>query len=240
MEKKSDLPPFKSCKSKPNIVANAFITFILGGFALGIISMLGFTLIWLFTPDREPLLFKMTIVLLTLILAGLIIYLLVYVWKSYGHTGIMIDETGITYYYRNKKQVVKQVPWTAILKKPDEKSGSSSYDVNELAPTYKGQTTMLQWWTLKDGKAGLESERFGAAGHSFHFIYLNRFTLISTFLLGLAHFRPDLRVNLGVFSAFYIHKDTYVFQKKKYIKDRLLVLVFIVVIALAVYWFTEP
>ncbi|SHF47644.1 hypothetical protein [Pedobacter caeni] len=239
MENKLNLPLFKPCESKPNVVANVLFVFILGGLGLVIISMLSYAVIWLFTPDKEPVILKISIVLITVILAGLIIFLFVYLQKSYGHTGIIIDETGIIYYYRDKNHIVKQVPWTAFCKNPNEEAGQPLHDVNDFVLGYKSRVKMLQWWMMKDEKVDVESDSFGAAGHSFHFIYLNRFTLISTFLLGLAHFRPDLSVNPSVFSAFYIHRNEYVFKRKSYMRDALLAFFILAVIALVIYWLTK-
>lgn len=234
MDNKPDLPLFKPCKSQTNVVANGFIVSFFGGLGLLGLGMLGYAVFWLFTPDNEEVMVKVVIVIMMLILTGLVVFLLVYFRKSYGHTGILIDETGITYYYRDQKHIVKLLPWSTFLKNPDEKRRQDVYDVNEFVIGFKTRVKVLQWWVMKGGKVDKQSDHFGAGGHFFHFAYLNRLTLISTFLLGLAHFRPDLKINPSVFREFYIDPNEYAFKRKKYIRD-VVIGIAVVVVAVVIY-----
>ncbi|MCT2562121.1 hypothetical protein [Chryseobacterium herbae] len=231
MDKKYGLPPFKACQSKPNIVAKGIIISFFIGLSLLSVIFLGCSITWLLTPDNdETILIKIVIVLMLLVLTGLPIFLSFYFWKPSGYTGIIVDETGITHYYRDKKHIVKQLPWSIFLKNPDEESGQAVYDINELSHSSTGKA--LQWWEVKDGNTDKQSYSFVGENHFF----LNRFSLVSTFLLGIAHFRPDLNVNPNVFSEFYIDSNEYVFQKKKYIKDIIMGLLILVVIAVIIYF----
>ncbi len=65
----------------------------------------------------------------------------------------------------------------------------------------------------------------------------NSRTLRSLFIQGIKLFRPDLRIAGWVYSHFYIHPETYEFDKKAYWKTIVLVIIFIVLIFLVIDWY---
>lgn len=60
--------------------------------------------------------------------------------------------------------------------------------------------------------------------------------LRSLFIQGIKLFRPDLRIAKWVYSDFFIHPETYEFDKKNYWKTIVAVIIFIMLILLGIEW----
>src|SRR5690606_6367964 len=73
------------------------------------------------------------------------------------------------------------------------------------------------------------------AGYSYY--SGNSRTLRNHFILGMQHLRPDLLIAGWVYSSFFVHPETYEFDKKIYWNTIVLVIIFIVLIFLAIDWY---
>lgn len=74
------------------------------------------------------------------------------------------------------------------------------------------------WFILDNEKTEVHKEIF-SGNHIFSMMYSNKLDLVRDLLLGLAHFRPDLKVHPKAFSLYYINPDNYTVQYEKRKED---------------------
>lgn len=237
---KNSLPPFRTVRS----VSNTFWDFITGIFVLGL-ALAGVCLIVYLITElcTEPLLSEkeiLGIIVLVLSVAGAIgffIYKVVYE-RGKRYTTTIIDEKGVYYFNRFNNTIVNELLWSQFTERPLGKQKGiyiAKFDIDCLsynsrgARSEGGSITKLFWRIKVNGKEIIHSEYF-TSSHLFGGIYTNRGELIRAFLLGLAHYRPDLTINPWIFIANSINNKDYTFYPKSVFFDVLLVLFYVLLV----------
>ncbi|MEO9146394.1 MAG: hypothetical protein ABI237_12655 [Ginsengibacter sp.] len=160
-----------------------------------------------------------------------------------AYTNINIDSQGIHYWNKYRQVFIKDILWKDFTKTPNPTSKSNIYNHhgNDLYSLNPGRYSMVRksfFWIVKNEKAQLTSESF-VSTHVFDIWFANRRELIRTFLLGLAHFCPNIKVNPNVFDSFFIAPETYKFQLAKRNKLLLTVIIFTIIILVVLYFVVQ-
>lgn len=215
---RTNLPPFEITTSKPSKIFNLGYGITMA-FSFVMVVFLLFTLPFLIGFDEGVLLIS-----LLLILA--IVLMVFYFKKTMKHTATVIDDLGIHYINRFSNKVVKVILWNDFQKGGDFKgeitgiSTSSDADLlhcdvfAKLIDSGKYSHEAFFWFILKNRKIEAYKETF-SGNHIFSMMYSNRLELVRGVLLGLAHFRPDLKVHSKAFSLYYINPDSYAVEYGK-------------------------
>ena len=234
---KNSLPPFRAVRS----VSNTFWDFTTGIFVLALAlagaCLIAYLIVKLFT---EPLLSGkeiLGIIVLVLSIAGAIgffIYKVVYERRK-RYTTTIIDEKGVHYFNRFNNTIVNELLWSQFTERPLGKQKGiyiAKFDIDCLSYNSRGgrseggSITKLFWRINVNEKEIIHSEFF-TSSHLFGGIYTNRADLIRAFLLGLAHYRPELTINPWIFTANSINIKDYTFYPKSLLINVLTVLFFV-------------
>jgi hypothetical protein len=234
---KNSLPPFRAVRS----ISNIFWDFTTGIFAI-VLALVGAGLIIYLIAElfREPFMSGKEIlglIILVLSIAGAIgffIYKVVYE-RSKRYTTTIIDEKGIHYFNRFTNLIVNELLWNQFTERELGKQKgiyTAKFDIDCLsynsrgARSEEGSITKLFWRIKVNEKEIIHSEYFSSS-HLFGGIYTNRRDVVCAFLLGLAHYRPDLTINPWIFIANSINSRDYTFYPKSVLSNVLLVLFYI-------------
>lgn len=234
---KNSLPTFRAVRS----ISNAF-----WGFTTGIVLLLlilagvGLIIYLIAELFTEPFMSgKEILCLIVLVVSiasaiGFFIYKLVYE-RSKRYTTTIIDENGVHYFNRFNNTIVNELLWSQFTERLlGEQKGIyiAKFDIDCLAYNSRGGrseggiVTKLFWRIKVNEKEIIHSEYF-TSSHLFSGIYINREDLIRAFLLGLAHYRPDLTINPWIFIANSINIKDYTFYPKSIFVNVLMVLFFV-------------
>lgn len=234
---KNSLPPFRTVRS----VSNTFWDFTTGIFVLAL-ALAGGCIIVYFTIElyTEPLLSGkeiLGIIVLVLSIAGAIgffIYKVVYE-RGKRYTTTIIDEKGVHYFNRFNNTIVNELLWSQFTERPLEKQKGpyiAKFDIdcltfNSTGGAYEGGGITKLFWRIKVNEKEIIHGEFFTSSHLFSSIYTNRADLIRAFLLGLAHYRPELTINPWIFIANSINIKDYTFYPKSILINVLMVLFFV-------------
>ena len=233
-----NLPPFESVESKSSKIHNYGYGIMIVFTAIFVVFIL-FALPFLVGADKSVL-------VISLLLFLTIILIVLYVRKTMKHTTTIIDNLGIHYINKFNNKFIEVILWNDFQKVEDFKgeirgvSSSSDadllkYDVfSKMVGSGKYTHEAFFWFVLENDKVEVHKETF-SGNHIFSMIYSNKLELVRGLLLGLAHFRPDLKVHSKAFSLYYINPDSFEVDYEKRREDLnsaafVMVLVVIVVI----------
>lgn len=205
---KKSLPLFKAVTSKPMIFINILIG-LFGVFFL-LFFLAGIIFIMTNSSDETGLDEIATVAFFLIFLFALVSFLgLLFYYRKRMYTTTIIDEKGIRYLNRFNDAIVKDLPWSSFAKKEDViyVLEPPKYDVNSNTPM-KSLFDQFYWPVLVNGKVIVNSDAF-LGKHFFAMIYSNRLELIRTFVLGIAHYRPDITIDPAIFANHYINSETY-------------------------------
>jgi len=236
--KHNSIPTFKAVSSKPrlflNVIFGIFWVFFVLFFLIGLLYVI------MSSPQDLGLNVIATVSLFFIFLIALsgIVALLIYSRKKMSTTTI-IDERGIRYLNTFNKRVIKDLPWSSFAKreKPEDVFESTKYDVISTTP-FKSFYDQFYWPVLIDNKVAIHNDAF-LGRHFFVMFYANRLELIRTFLLGVAHYRPDITVDPIVFSNHYIDPKTYNIDYRQRNLIRILAVLFCVLVLGLIYYFVD-
>lgn len=232
----NDLPSFKSISSKSMTLLN----FIFGIFWLffGLFFLAGMIFL-LSNPSNETgLETTATVFLFCIFLFALVGFISVLIYfRKQMYTSTIIDEKGIRYLNKFNGGVVKDLPWNSFAKKEafNDAFEIPRYDVGSNTP-HKSLFDKFFWPVLINKKVTIHTDAF-TGKHPFYMFYSNRSELIRTFLLGLAHYRPDLTIDPIIFTNHYIATDNYAINyRKRRLTAILGVLLFLFILGIVYYF----
>ena len=205
---KKPLPPFKAISSKPILFFNALVG--LFGICFFLFFLSGMVYLITHSFDETGLDEIATVALFFIVLFALVSFLgLLFYYRKRMYTTTIIDEKGIRYLNKFNDAIVKDLPWSSFAKKEDVLYvlEPPKYDVNSNTPM-KSLFDQFYWPVLVNGKVIGISDAF-LGKHFFFMFYSNRLELIKTFVLGIAHYRPDITIDPAIFANHYINSETY-------------------------------
>lgn len=229
------LPYFRPVSSKPML----FLNLIFGLFCVLFALFFGAGLIFLSTNSLEEtgldeigtavLFFVFFVVVLA------IIVLLIYSRKKM-YTTTIIDEKGIRYLNKFNNRVVKELIWSsfATREKLVHYFEPPKYDITSMRPS-KSFFDQFYWPVLIENKVIAHNDAF-TGRHFFAMFYANRPELIRTFLLGLAHYRPDLTIDPFIFTNYYINRNSYIINYREQRRIEILAGLFCIVLFVVLYF----
>lgn len=224
-----NLPPFKPITS----ITSKLTSY---GYALlvmcSLIISLGFFIILFFISINEEVLF-------TFIFMGISLFLVnyFYIRNTLSYTTVTIDQKGIQYFNKFKGQIIEEIHWEDF-ESIDKFEGSVyflnrrtdsnyfNYDVASQVVNNKG-ALRFYWFTQKNGRVLLHKETFQGK-HIFNMFYSNRLELVRSLLLGLRHFRPDIRIHPHAYGLYFINPETFEIDYAK--RDNAMVLAFLILL----------
>lgn len=222
-KQKTNLPSFESVTSKPSKILNYGFGILM---SISLLLVLGiFFCLLFFLPLEGSVLF----ICFFLILPAIILQV-VYLKRTIKHTTTIIDNRGIHYINKFNNKVIKTISWNDFQKVEDFKgkitgiSASSDADLlscdvfSKMIGSGKYSNEAIFWFVFANNKVEAHKETF-SGNHIFSMIYSNKLELAKGLLLGLAHFRPDLKVHPKTFSLYYINPDTYTIEYEKRRED---------------------
>lgn len=246
---KNSLPPFRTVRS----ISNTFWDFTTGIFLLALalagVGVMIYLIAELFT---EPLMSGkevLGLIVLEVSIAGAIgffIYKIVYERRK-RYTTTIIDEKGVHYFNRFNDTVVNELLWSQFAERPLGKQKGiyiAKFDIDCLSYNSRGtrsdggSVTKLFWRIIVNEKEIIHSEYF-TSSHLFGGIYTNRADLIRAFLLGLAHYRPNLTINPWIFIANSINNKDYTFYPKSVFSNVLLILFYVLLMLFILFLFYD-
>jgi hypothetical protein len=235
---KKSLPSFKSLNSKPLLVVN----FIFGLFWVFFVLFFLAGMIYLLSSSSEEtgldVMASAILFFIFLIALSGIVILLIYSRKKM-HTTTIIDEKGIRYINKFNNSVVKELHWSSFAKREKTTNvlESQKYDVSSNTPM-KSIFDQFFWPVLVYNKVEIHNDAF-LGKHFFVMFYKNRTELIRTFLLGIAHYRPDITVDPAIFESHYINPENYIINYKKKNRIRILSALFCIFIFVIIYYIVD-
>lgn len=154
-------------------------------------------------------------------------------------TTIIIDEKGIRYLNKFNNRVVKDLPWSNFTKreKMEHVFEAPKYDVTSIRPM-KSFYDQFYWPVLIDNTVTVHNDAF-LGKHFLAMFYANRLELIRAFLLGVAHYRPDITVDPIIFSNHYIDPENYNIDYRQQQRIRILSAVFCILILGLIFYFVD-
>ena len=238
LSQQKSIPPFIAVSSKPILLLNFIFGLFWVCFVLFFVAGIVFLL---FSPQEEIGLDVIVSVFLFLIFfigLGGIALLLIYSRKKMSTTTI-IDEKGIRYFNKFNKRVVKDLQWSSFAKR--EKLAhvfeTPKYDVTSIRPM-KSFYDQFYWSVLIVNTVTVHNDAF-LGKHFLAMFYANRLELIRAFLLGVAHYRPDITVDPIIFSNHYIDPENYNIDYRQQQRIRILSAVFCILILGLIYYFVD-
>lgn len=209
MEKQQYLPPFESITS----VASKITSFGYGlTMIFGLIISVGLFVPIFFIRINEEILFGYIFIGIPLFLISFY-----YIKNTLSYTTIIIDSKGIKYFNKFKEKMVNEILWEDF--ESINKFEGSTYFLNrrtdscyfnyDVASQVANRGRVLFYWFVrKNGMVSLHKETFHGK-HIFSFFYTNRLDLVRSLLLGIRHFRPDLRIHPLAYGLHYINPKTF-------------------------------
>lgn len=234
----NSIPPFRAVSSKPMLLLN----FIFGLFWMCFVLFFVAGIVFLLLSSQEEIgldviasIFLFLIFFIALVGVAL---LLIYSRKKMFTTTI-IDEMGIRYLNKFNNRVVKEIPWSSFTKreKLEYVFKSPKYDVTSITPI-KSFYDQFYWPVLIDNKITVHNDAF-LGRHFFVMFYTNRLELIRTFLLGVAHYKPDITVDPVIFSNHYIDPENYNIDYRQQKRVRILSTVFCILVLGLIYYLVD-
>lgn len=204
MENRKDkVPPvFEPVTSIP-------LTFI--NYSLGILFMLPilllFASIFAFVYEGNIEAALSVFVFAFIIIVLFVVYIIGKRKKAY--TTILINHKGIQYLNKFNGKLIKEIAWDNFVKGKENfnETAEIKYDITTVLPR-KAFYSYFNFEVLV-GKEAIIQKEFFHGSHIFYLLYANRLKLIRAFLLGIKHFRPDLRVDPKVFRDHYINPESF-------------------------------
>ncbi|PWB23671.1 hypothetical protein [Flavobacterium sp. HTF] len=233
-QQKNLLPPFQSVNSVPML----FFNFIFGlFFVFFALFFMGGMVYLVLNPFEEAGLDEVAGVILFLIFLIAIfgIVVLVIYSRKKMYTTTIIDEKGIRYSNKFNGKIIKELPWSSFAKRELTTLDFPKYVVSSNTPM-KSAFDQFFWPILKDKKVVIHIDAFQGR-HFFCLLYSNRTELIRVFLLGLAHYRPDITVDPSVFVKHYINPENYIVEYRKRLITQAIGFVFFIFIIVVIYYF---
>jgi len=218
----TNLPPFESVESKSSKIHN-YGYGIMIVFTAIFVAFILFALPFLVEADKN-------ILVISFLMFLVIVLIVLHVRKTMKHTTTIIDNLGIHYINKFNNKVIKVILWNDFQKVEDFKgeirgvSSSSDadllkYDVfSKMVGSGKYSHEAFFWFVLENDKVEVHKEKF-SGNHIFSMIYSNKLELVRGLLLGLAHYRPDLKVHSKAFSLYYINPDNFKVDYEKRRED---------------------
>lgn len=156
-------------------------------------------------------------------------------WKKI-YTTISINEKGIHFLNKFNGKVVKEISWHSFAKRKKLQTDFETvlYDITTEFP-FKGVYAYFIFYRLVDKETLMQKEIFHG-NHLFYTLYSNRLKLIQAFLLGITHFRPDLKIDPKTFTDHFIDPGTFEINYKKRTKFFILSSAIILLFSIVV-WF---
>jgi len=222
MNNQRTILPFESVESKPSKALNYGYGIMIVFTAIFVVSIL-FALPFLIGFDENVLVISLFL-FLTIVLMAL------YLRKTMKHTTTIIDNLGIHYVNKFNNKVIKVILWNDFQKVEDFKgeitgvnSSSDSdllkYDVfSKMVGSGKYSHEAFFWFVLASEKVEAHKETF-SGNHIFSMIYKNKLELARGLLLGLAHFRPDLKVHPKTFGMYYVNPNNFEIEHQRRRED---------------------
>lgn len=219
---KRDLPPFSSVTSSPSKILN---------YGFGLLMLISFLLVLgvffallFFLPLEQNLIFICFLLTLPITLQ------VVYLKKTMKCTTTVIDNQGIHYVNKFNDKVEKVIKWDSFEKIDDFKgtikeiSTSSdsdllNYDVfAKMVGSGKYSHETFFWFVSINGNVEVHKELF-SGNHIFSMFYTNRLELVRGLLLGLSHFRPEIKIHPKAYNMYYINPGSFVIEYEKRKED---------------------
>lgn len=174
----------------------------------------------------------------------LILISVIYVKRTLSYTTIIIDHIGIHYFNKFKGEMVEEILWGDF--KTIDKFEGSIYFLNkrtdshffgfDIAAQVVGKGAVkFYWFKLKNGNVILHEETFHGK-HLFSFFYSNRLELIRTLLLGITHFRRDIKIHPWAFSLHRINQESFEIEYDKIAGDKALAFLILVIVGLVLFF----
>lgn len=211
-----DLPNFKATRSLPSPFLRWVTIAALALFTGLSVVMLHGSIHLALSEEEDPIAAG---VLILLSLAMVVIN--VALWRYRRYSEITIDETGITYRNASADSVYRSFSWQDLQTNPDP--GGCDVEritISGYANGARISSDHFQWWIAKAAGPNPHRETFRGA-HTFNFFFSNRHELMAGFLLGLAHFRPDLTVDRRLFTTFHICPLRYRYNPDSHFETKL-------------------
>lgn len=146
------------------------------------------------------------------------------------HTTTIIDNRGIHYINKFKDKIENTILWNDF-EKIDQFKGKIKeintisdsdllrYDVfAKMVGSGKYTHDAVFWFVLVNGITEAHKETI-KGNHVFSMFYKNRLELMRALLLGLSHFRPDIKIHPKTFSMYYVNPDSFVIEYEKRKED---------------------
>lgn len=165
------------------------------------------------------------------ILTGLYWYAFQYLKKTSSRAIVQIEVNQIGIHYKHYNGTISSVLYLDY---------SDNYYIKDLhtVSTYKGPTLLKVFWIDPDtGKTIARTVTFDTDIINGQYTG-NKSDLIGRFILGVRLFRPDLMVCDSVYSNFYIHKETFAFDRKGHRKVMVGAAITISIILYLIYLYT--
>lgn len=209
------------------------IPFILVNFVFGFLLLMPLVLlvVAIFAFVYENNLTAALLIFVLLLVAVILILLHANFAIKEVFTTINIDEKGIHYLNKFNGKIVREVSWESLVKRKRSvaHSGIILYDITTEQPL-KSIYAYIVFYYLVDKETVTQKKEIFHGNHIFYALYFNRLKLIRTFILGITHFRPDLRIDPKIFSDHFIDAETFEIDYKQ----QNFLIFFVVLLVLAV------
>jgi ABC-type multidrug transport system fused ATPase/permease subunit len=237
MGHQENLPPFISITSITSKLASY-------GYALtmlfGVVISFGLVFFIFFIMGiTEESLFMLIFLVIPLIFISII-----YVKRTLSYTTIIIDDKGIHYFNKFKEEMVEEILWEDFesidkfegsIYFLNKRTDSHFFDYDIAAQVMSKGNVRFYWFKLKNEKVVLHEETFQGK-HLFSFFYSNRLELIRAFLLGIRHFRPDVKIHPWAFSLHRINQESFEIEYDKIAGDKALAFLVLVIVGLVLFF----
>ncbi|UWY27272.1 hypothetical protein N4T20_16240 [Flavobacterium sp. TR2] len=152
--------------------------------------------------------------------------------RKKAYTTILINHNGIQYFNKFNGKLMKEIAWDNFVKGKENfnEAVGIKYDITTVLPR-KAFYSYFNFEVLV-GKEAIIQKEFFHGSHIFYLLYANRLKLIRAFLLGIKHFRPDLRVDPKAFRDHYINPESFEIDFKQ--RNLLVFFAFLVLIAILI------
>ncbi|MCC9065295.1 hypothetical protein [Flavobacterium piscisymbiosum] len=239
------LPPFRAVRSTTNrtwdfIVAFSVISVII--LLAGIIIYLINELFQAAAENRKDIPGTIIFIIIISIILTLMIYKVIYTRKE-RFTTTIIDEKGIHYFNRFDNTVVNEILWDNFVRSDlGKKTGllTAEFDIDCISYDSRGRKSngtgiVKYFWKVAVNEKEYIHTDFFNASYLLNSPYINRKDLIRAFLLGLAHYRPDLTINPCIFIANSIDGKDYTFYPNTTFWKTIFGFIFVLILAISAY-----
>ncbi|KQB42258.1 hypothetical protein [Flavobacterium aquidurense] len=242
---KNSLPPFHAVRSTTNrtwdfIVGFSIITFMI--LLAGIIIYSINELFIVAAENKKGISGIIILMIVVSVILALLIYKVIYK-RNERFTTTIIDEKGIHYFNRFNNTVVNEILWDNFVKSDlGKKTGLSTaeFDIDCLSYDSRGRKSngagiIKYFWKVAVNEKEFIHTEFFSASYFLNSSYINRKDLIRAFLLGLAHYRPDLTINPWIFIANFIDRKDYTIYPNTTFWNIVFGFVFVVILIISAY-----